>query len=170
MANKMNLGGNIRDKDFDGSAWSKNNDDSFRELVAQAKRKRAVKTEAEELPKPEAASELDASRPMLLSNSYASPATAGPQSPEKQLSDEQQAPADGMNANEALLDPSHLQDEPKTDIVLASTPGISSQRRFFEDDTPLPFEPPSSQHGSSQLLDKDISLSSDLATVRPLQH
>jgi E3 ubiquitin-protein ligase RAD18 len=44
VASRMNTGGNIRDKDFDGLAWSKNNDESFKQLVAEARKKKATKS------------------------------------------------------------------------------------------------------------------------------
>lgn len=153
MASRMNPGGNIRDKDFDGLAWSKNNDDSFKELVAQAKRKRAVKTESEELPKPEAPD-------------VPVPAMGGtPQSPEKQLPSEHQ-----LQEAEATADEAPNQQDAHSNMIPASPPGRPSQRRFFEDNVSLSFEPTSSQQRGMQILDKDIGIGSDLSTLRPLQN
>ena len=149
MANRMNGGVNIRDKDFDGSAWSKNNDDSFKELVAQAQRKRALRAEAEEILKP-GGSDLPVPAPGK--------------------SDEDQPPTDEVTAIQAPSNTSHLQEEPNTDRIPVSPRGRSSQRRFFEQNASLPFERPSSQQQVTQILDRDIGISSEIATLRPLQN
>ncbi|CZT07402.1 related to DNA repair protein UVS-2 [Rhynchosporium agropyri] len=44
----QNLGSQVRDKDFDGKAYSNTHDDSFRKLIANARKKPAVKSPAPE--------------------------------------------------------------------------------------------------------------------------
>ena len=162
MASRMNTGGNIRDKDFDGLAWSKNNDESFKQLVAEARKKKATKTEVGEPPKSEAESGTALPAPGY-SLPYA-PEQAAPATPHHSGL---QIPSENQPAHETSQHTSHLQEEPKNDTILASPPQTSSQRRFFED-APPQFETPSSQQ-SAQILDKDIGISSDIATLRPVQ-
>jgi E3 ubiquitin-protein ligase RAD18 len=162
VASRMNTGGNIRDKDFDGLAWSKNNDESFKQLVAEARKKKATKTEVGEPPK----SEADSGTALLVPGHISpnAPEQAAPATPHHSG---QQMPSENQPTHETPQHTSHLQEEPKNGTILTSPPKSSSQRRFFED-APPPFEPPSSQHESAQKLDKDIDIGSDIAVLRPV--
>jgi len=136
MPNRMNPATNIRDKDFDGLAWSKNNDDSFKQLVAQARAKRGVKKETEEPPKPEPVGELAASS---MSNPEASTYISPYQSATTEF-----RPTGDDAAVDALL--ARSLGQPISNIIPASPPDIASPR-FFED------APPSSQQLKMQIPD-----------------
>ena len=45
MSRSANLGAQIKDKDFDGAAWAAKHNDSFRDLIANARRTSKVKSE-----------------------------------------------------------------------------------------------------------------------------
>ncbi|KAG0651238.1 RING-type E3 ubiquitin transferase rad18 [Hyphodiscus hymeniophilus] len=162
MASRMNPGGNIRDKDFDGLAWSRSNDDAFKDLVAQARKKRAVKT-AEE-PQNPATSEQSTSSvhnpsyiPQLVIPAHQKPPN------------ENGPPSVGANIS---LNTSHMPEDPRNDVIPPLPHRTSSQNRYFQDGPPPlepSFEPSSSQHPSAQILEIDNGISSDIATLRPLQ-
>ena len=155
--------GNIRDKDFDSSAWSKHNEDSFRELVAQARRKRAVK--AQESPTPEAASKLVPPQPMyeLPSTSQTRPSAVHHQ--QRSPEDNQHTVGDNTGDTAPLNVAEMLESE--ANVISISTPRTSSRRRFFEDAQPI-VELPSTTHQTTQILEKDF-IGSDMAAFRPLQ-
>ena len=164
MASRINTGGNIRDKDFDGLAWSKNNDESFKQLVAEARKKKATKKEAGETAKAEAASGTALQVP-----GYSLPCAPEEAAPAIPHHSGQQIPSESRPAYEISQQTDYLlQEELNYETIIGSPPKTSSQRRFFED-APPPFESPSSQHQSAQILDKGIDISSDIATLRPLQ-
>lgn len=168
IASRANPGGNIRDKDFDSAGWSSKHDDSFRQLIEEARRKRTAKAETSDgAPKPEGSSVPAVTTNVMLppppySSPYGTnpatstaPAETGPSKAELTVSD---VPSRTLSQN-----------GPESEIAPESPPGTSSQRRFFQESTvPAAFDP-SSQAQNTQALDKDIGMSSDMSTIRPLQ-
>ena len=133
-ATKAIPGGNIRDKDFDSAAWSSKHEDSFRQLIEDARRKRAAKAETPPAP-PE--HEPSAAEMMTVSG----------------------VPSRTLSHNGS-----------GNKIVSSPPPDTTSQRRFLEGSgISGSLDPPSSQSKNTQMLDKDIGMSSEMSTVRPLQ-
>ena len=157
MSSRVNPAGNIRDKDFDGSAWSKNNDDSFRDLIAQARKKRAV--EAEEPSKAETVGLLPGAVHQLPHASQsASPVDHSQQQPPY----ESHMPVSETENKTPL---NHHVPELKSETISASLLTTRSSERRFVEDAP----PSSSQVRSTQVLEKDNGIDSDIAALRPLQ-
>jgi hypothetical protein len=175
-----NQGGSIRDKDFDGTAWARKHDDSFKQLIAEARRKKVA------TPKAEATS--SATPPTIPSSTphtspYMPATSTGPAQhsnksfkndvPERTYesswhdhSSSKRLPTKpsqyalptegGVNTNEGPSDQSQLQGEPQSEIIPASPLEISSQRRFFKDNT-VPFQPPPlSQHPNTRIPETDM--------------
>jgi E3 ubiquitin-protein ligase RAD18 len=139
---KQDSGAQIRDKDFDGKAYSTKHEDSFRQLIANAKKKPAVKPST---PEP--------SEPVDLTGSP-TPVNAPDLRPASLVDTE-------MAGKDDLL----VQAEQSRVDELPKKP--SSQRRFFEESPADPSQlPPSSQYS---ILERDPGISSDLTTLRPLQ-
>lgn len=165
MASRANLGGNIRDKNFDGSAWLEKHDDSFRQLIAEARRRRAVTAETGEASGSAVSTDALPLHVPYNSSDAATPASTGPRSTEHQSS-----VGVDMIVNKVPLNTRQLREGQKNEIIPPLPPGTSSQRRFFEENTvPLPSNPPSSQTQTTQMMEKDIDMNSDMATLRPLQ-
>jgi hypothetical protein len=163
MPSRINPGGNIRDKDFDGGAWSRNNDETFKHLIAEARRKRAVKTGDGEASK---SKEVAGPTTASVTHSQIGAANA---SLEKGFSSEHDVPA--LESNRYSIDIDNPQDKPNNYTNPVSPPETSMQRRFSEENAdPRPcklhYEPPSSQTQASQMLNKEIGISPELASLR----
>jgi E3 ubiquitin-protein ligase RAD18 len=146
-SSKQDLGAQIKEKDFDGQAWSSRHDDSFRQLIANARKKAAVKP-----PTPEPTKPVDL-------NETPTPAKKPDLHPEE--SAESHADTE-MTYNGDL--------SPEQNIVEESPVKPSPQRRFFDESTTQLNDPsqlpPSSQYS---IVDKDSGINSDMTTLKPLQ-
>ena len=121
---KQDSGAQIREKDFDGQAWSSRHDDTFRQLIANARKKAPVKPTTP----PKAGSG------MVDLTGSPSPSPMPNQHPEEPV--EAQEDMD-MAYQEDLL-PQTIEESPTKQI---------SRRRFFEESTTDRSElPPSSQY------------------------
>jgi len=147
-------GAQIKDKDFDGAAWAATHSDSFNELIANARKKAAKKSE-------EASAESNASTTMAL---------AAP---------EQTPPDAKTNRNEpvASSDLSSLPPEtPTPNLPERHTSPLkpsTTQSRFFQEPEP-PLDdyilPPSSQLQTPKPNnDNKDGFSLDIGTIRALQ-
>ena len=153
IASRANSGGNIRDKDFDSAGWSSKHDDSFRQLIEEARRKRTAKAETpDSAPKPEGSSvPAVTTNIMLPPPPYSSPYGINP------------APSPAPAENEPSTAELTVSDVPsrtlsqnrsESKVAPESPPGSSSQRRFFEESAvPAAFDP-SSPAQNMQTLDK----------------
>jgi E3 ubiquitin-protein ligase RAD18 len=148
-SSKQDLGSQIREKDFDSQAWSSKHDDSFRQLIANARKKAAVKPST-----PEPASEtVD---------------LTGTPTPTKIISDPR--PEDPVESH-FDTEMANSEDLPPQQKRIKESPiKPSSQRRFFEESTTQLTDPsqlpPSSQYS---MLEKDSGIGSDMTGLRPLQ-
>ena len=145
-------GAQIRDKDFDGAAWSSKHDDSFRQLIANARRKPPIKAATPD------------SMPDQLDGA-ASTRTG----------------TEVTSSNQAGLDTemgdAHFQDgaEQLSEGFAGSGGQDPSPRkgwRFFHEnvDPRTDAASQSSQYSSSMPIQgKDAGISSDIATIRPVQ-
>jgi E3 ubiquitin-protein ligase RAD18 len=130
---------NIKDKDFDQAAYSVKHDDSFRDLIAQARKKRTAKvTEPAnaEVAKPQGSGVATSSMPPP--GSYSSP-----------------RPTQLSTADATMVDVPSSKSEP---LVPASSPGhIVGQRMYEESSIPSVLNPLSSQ---------ELAMNSDISTIR----
>ncbi|KAN0096783.1 DNA repair protein rad18 [Hyaloscypha variabilis] len=144
------LGAQIREKDFDGQAWSTTHGDTFRELIANARKKVPVKpttpTESGSDMVDLTGSPSPVKMPTYLESPTKSPAK-GPEEP-----------------GEPLGDTDMIIDNFPSQIVEESPTKQPSQRRFFEEGSTADADyselPPSSQYSG---------IASDMTTVRPIQ-
>lgn len=143
-SSKQDSGAQIRDKDFDGKAYSTKHDDSFKQLIANARKKPAVRPATP----PQSTSELVD--------------LTGSPTPTKASDPRPTSPVDTEMAGNNDL-PVQTEQYRKEE----SPTKQSSRRRFFEerpdDHSQLP---PSSQYS---ILEKDSGIGSDMTTLRPLQ-
>jgi E3 ubiquitin-protein ligase RAD18 len=151
-ASASNMGAQIRDKDFDGVAWSSKHDDSFRQLIANARRKPAVKASL-----PESKSDqLDGAASHSAGTGVASSNQVGVHT---EMGDD--GFGDGAEQLAEEFAESGGQD-----------PSPRKGRRFFDEniDPQSSAAPPSSQYSSSMPIQgKDAGISSNIATIRPVQ-
>lgn len=133
VSSSSQMGAQIRDKDFDGKAWSTKHDSDFQQLIANARRKVKVPSSA---PTP--------SNPDGTATSDLSPATDT---------------RDEAITGSPLNDPIIIEDTPEKP---------ASQKLFFEENN---LEPLSSSQYQDRLgvLDKSTAITSDIATIRPMQ-
>jgi E3 ubiquitin-protein ligase RAD18 len=123
-SSKQDSGSQIREKDFDGQAWSSRHDDTFRQLIANARKKAPVKPTT-----PPAVGSG-----MVDLTGSPSPIKMPNQPPEEPV--EAQEDMDMTNQEDLL--PQTIEESPTKHI---------SQRRFFEESTADRSElPPSSQY------------------------
>jgi E3 ubiquitin-protein ligase RAD18 len=126
------MGALIKDKDFDGKAWSTKHDSDFQQLIANARRKVKVPSSTPTPSDPDGTAQSD------VGTSTNTP--------------------DEVMTRTPLSDP----------IIIGDTPEKASQRIFFKEDNSEP--PPSSQcQDSLEVLDKSAEITSDIATIRPMQ-
>jgi len=144
-SSKQDPGAQIRDKDFDGKAYSTKYDDSFKQLIANARKKPAVRP---------ATPPQSTSEPVDLTGSP-TPTKAPDPRPTSPVNTE-------MAGNNDL--PVQTEQYRKEESLAKQ----SSRRRFFEerpdDHSQLP--PPSSQYS---IIEKDSGIGPDMTTLRPLQ-
>jgi E3 ubiquitin-protein ligase RAD18 len=145
-------GAQIRDKDFDGAAWSSKHDGDFQMLIANARRKAQVKPSTSEPP----LNQHD-------SSTVTDPASGVAASPSSAAVDTEM-----INVAE-----DHIQ-APQNNLPLltASQEASPAKRRFFlESNNPRidAITAPSSQHQSSVSADKESGMASDITTPRPIQ-
>ncbi|KAE9371794.1 DNA repair protein rad18 [Stipitochalara longipes BDJ] len=136
-------GAQIREKDFDGQAWSSTHEDTFRQLIANARKKVPVKPTTPTESKSDMVDLTGSPSPMKIQNPPESPAKI-PEEPVETHED-----TDMSNDN---LPPQKVEESPTKQ---------PSQRRFFEESTADCSElPPSSQYSG---------IASDMTTIRPIQ-
>lgn len=141
---KQDSGAQIREKDFDGQAWSSMHGDTFRQLIANARKKAPAKATTP----PESGSGMvdltGSPSPMKIPN-------APSEEPVKSAEEPVETPEGTEMTNEEDLPPQMVEESPTKQI---------SQRRFFEESTADCSElPPSSQYSG---------IASDMTTVRPI--
>lgn len=144
-SSKQDSGAQIREKDFDGQAWSSMHGDTFKQLIANARKKAAVKPTTA----PESGSD------MVDLTGSPSPVKI-PNPPEKHVESPQEpleTAEDTDMTNDEDLPPQRVEESPTKQIP---------QRRFFEEhpDADELQLPPSSQYSA---------IASDITTVRPIQ-
>jgi E3 ubiquitin-protein ligase RAD18 len=143
-SSKQDVGAQIREKDFDGQAWSSMHGDTFRQLIANARKKAPVKTT---IPPESGSGMVDLTgspSPMKVPNPPIEP-VEGPE-------ETTETPKDTDVTKEEDLLPQMVEESPTKHI---------SQHRFFEESTADCSElPPSSQYSG---------ISSDMTTIRPIQ-
>jgi len=153
----MNPGAQIREKDFDGQAWATKHDDSFRDLIAAARRKLPPKSAA---PPPEQAPEP------------AEQTSPGPEyiSPHATPLDSSSSAA--ANVGAMAHDRLPVLSQPVSSIPQTSLDGSAgSRRRFFEEGTNGNTAIPTSTQYSHEIpvLEKDAGIASDITTMRTVQ-
>ena len=123
-SSKQDSGSQIREKDFDGQAWSSRHDDTFRQLIANARKKVPVKPTTPPAVGSGMVDLTGSSSPIKMPN----------QPPDEPV--EAQEDMDMTNQEDLL--PQMIEESPTKHI---------SQRRFFEESTADRSElPPSSQY------------------------
>ena len=166
IASRANPGENIRSKDFDREAWSQKQNDPFKQLLKEARRKKPGGTEDPgDGSRPESAT-----GPAIATSTAAYTSPYGPTPGANMAPPSSKQPSTTLNVTESGV-PSSTDEKHNNHDPAPTSPGTrSSQRRFFEDSTTVPtFEKPSSQDLKTQILDKDVSMSSDMATLRSLK-
>jgi E3 ubiquitin-protein ligase RAD18 len=140
---KQDSGAQIREKDFDGQAWSTMHGDTFRQLIANARKKAAVKPTT---PTKSGSDMVDLT---------GSPSPVKP-APIEALVEGPEEPVETLGDTDMTIDA----DPPQQSRVEESPTKQSSQRRFFEESTADCTElPPSSQYSG---------IASDMTTIRPI--
>ncbi|TVY75648.1 Postreplication repair E3 ubiquitin-protein ligase rad18 [Lachnellula suecica] len=153
----VNPGAQIKEKDFDGKAWASQHDDSFRDLIANARRKLPPKPVAPP-PHPD---ESTIPEPSNI------PEPVGYISPYGTQSVNQGTDGGEASASGQLQAPLHqISNGSQT---LSELPN-GSQRRYFDEGVDNNFAPPSSQYSNGiPVLQKDTSIASDITTIRTVQ-
>jgi len=148
-------GAQIKDKDFDGAAWAATHSGSFNELIANARKKAAKKSE-------------DASAASAGSNA-STPMLAAPKQTPPHAETNRNEPV----ANSALSSLPPEMPTPNLPEMHTSPPKPSTtQSRFFQEPE-IPLDnyilPPSSQFQTPKPNDNKDGFSSDIGTIRALQ-
>jgi len=148
----MEPGAQIKDKNFDGKAWATKHDDSFRDLIASARRK---------LPAKPVVPPLEPDEPNTAGPvAYTPPYTAPPEAIDSEMRDS------GATS-------SQLQAPSQKVSNISQTPGDGpdgSQRRFFDEgNIGNSAIPPSQYSNGIPILEKDAGVGSDMTTMRTIQ-
>jgi E3 ubiquitin-protein ligase RAD18 len=142
---KQDSGAQIREKDFDGQAWSTMHGDTFRQLIANARKKAAVKPTT---PTKSGSDMVDLT---------GSPSPMKP-APTEALVEGPEEPVETPGDTDMTID---TDPPPQQSRVEESPTKQSSQRRFFGESAADCSElPPSSQYSG---------IASDMTTIRPIQ-
>jgi E3 ubiquitin-protein ligase RAD18 len=151
----MNPGAQIREKDFDGQAWATKHDDSFRDLIAAARRKLPPKATPALAPP-----DLEPAEPTSPGPEYISPYET-PLEPSNSTN-----PNIGAMAQDQI--PVLSQPLPQASL---NKPDGSQQRRFFDEGTNgNPTIPTSTQYlHQMPVLENDAGIASDITTMRTVQ-
>lgn len=148
----MDPGSQIKDKSFDGKAWANKHDDSFRDLIANARRKLPTKPAVP----PIEAEEPSATGPVAFISPYATPAPTDTERKDN-----------GTTANSQPQ--SLLQNIPNASYTSADGPD-GAQRMFFDEGSGNSTLPPSSQYSNGiPTLENDTGISSDISTMKTIQ-
>jgi E3 ubiquitin-protein ligase RAD18 len=150
----MDPGAQIKDKNFDGKAWATKHDDSFRDLIANARRK---------LPAKPVVPPVEPEEPSTAGSVGYIPPYAAPLEPtDSEMKDS------GATTNSQL----QVSSQNISNVSYTSADGPDgSQRRFFDEgNLDSSTIPPSSQYTDSMpILEKDAGIGSDMTTMRTIQ-
>ncbi|TVY43254.1 Postreplication repair E3 ubiquitin-protein ligase, partial [Lachnellula subtilissima] len=148
----MDPGSQIKDKNFDGKAWANKHDDSFRDLIANARRKLPTKP----VVPPVEAEEPSATGPIAFVSPYATPAPTHTERKDNETTANSQPQ-------------SSLQNIPNASYTSADGPD-GAQRRFFDEGSGNSTLHPSSQYSNGiPILENDTGISSDTSTMKTIQ-
>lgn len=159
----LDPGSQIKDKNFDGKAWATKHDDSFRDLIANARRKLPPKT----------ASPVEPEEPSIAEPELEPPAgRMGYLTPNTTFRGTVDSVDPALSDNKARRD-SQI---PTQSEYLALVSQASADRhdgshqRLFDEGNGDSIPPPSSQYSNGiPVLEKDTGISSDMTTMRTIQ-
>ncbi|TAQ86973.1 hypothetical protein B7494_g4706 [Chlorociboria aeruginascens] len=157
-AGSSNMGAQIKDKDFDGAAWSSKHDDSFRQLIASARNKPPMKASA---PEPDMSNSLGRVDATLThaSLSASSKEQAGDPAPESDISN-----------GTAQLPLSSQRILPLSDSDRDYVKNLPSQNTYLPDSSGSTLNPPPASYSqyqrSQSSADENQGMVSDIANIR----